>query len=499
MPALSTITRFYGAAQVAALDRRVIDEFGIPGFDLMHRAADAGFQALRGRWPEADRLAVVCGPGNNGGDGFLIAARGLASAMTVRVWFPGDPERLKGDAHRAYQAFMRAGGMLTDSPAEALADADVAVDALLGTGLGRPLAGDFLSAVQAINRAGEQGAGVLAVDIPSGLGADTGAIWGEAVRADVTATFIGAKLGLVTGAGPAHAGEVTLHELEAPDRAYADMPWLARQPDDAWLAAALPRRRRDAHKGDHGHVLCVGGNTGMGGAARLAAEAALRVGAGLVSVATRDGQAAAMTQARPELMCRDVAAAPDLEALLDRATVVAIGPGLGTDDWARDLLARVLTTDRPLMVDADALNLIAEGPPPSRANWIITPHPGEAGRLLDRATADVQADRPAAAVALADRFGAVAVLKGAGTLIADGCGGLWVSTAGNPGMAVGGMGDLLTGTIAGLLAQGIDLDTAAIAGVCLHGRAADRAAAGGERGLLPSDCLAPLRALVNPA
>lgn len=499
MPALSAITRFYSAAQVAALDRRVIDEFGIPGFDLMHRAADAGFQALCGRWPEADRLAVVCGPGNNGGDGFLIAARGLASAMSVRVWFPGDPGRLTGDAQRAYRAFVRAGGVLADSLAEALADAEVVVDALLGTGLGRPLAGDFLVAVEAINRAGEQGAGVLAVDIPSGLDADTGSIWGGAVHADITATFIGAKLGLVTGAGPAHAGEVTLGQLEAPDRAYADMPWQARQPDDAWLATVLPRRRPDAHKGDHGHVLCVGGNTGMGGAVRLAAEAALRVGAGLVRVATRDGQAAAMTQARPELMCRDVAAAPDLDSLLDRAAVVAIGPGLGTDGWAGDLLARVLMSDLPLVVDADALNLIAEGPPPARANWIITPHPGEAGRLLGRATADVQADRPAAAGALAERFGAVAVLKGAGTLIADGHGGLWVSTAGNPGMAVGGMGDLLTGTIAGLLAQGIDPDTAAVAGVCLHGRAADRAAAGGERGLLPSDCLAPLRALANPA
>lgn len=488
--------RLYGASQVAELDRRVIEDCGVPGFTLMQRAAAAAFADLSDRWPEARRIVVLCGPGNNGGDGFLVAKLAREAGLEVRLFFLGSREKARGDAGRALTEFEATGGECETFESE-LPAADVIVDALLGTGLGRPVEGRFRNAVAAILTARERGAGVLAVDIPSGLDADRGAIWGTAVTADATSTFIGLKLGLVTGVGPGHAGALRFHDLEAPAEAYADAPFSARRVTAEDLRAALPPRPRHAHKGHYGHVLCVGGNLGMGGAARMAAEAALRCGAGLVSVATREDHAGAMSQTRPEIMARGVECADDLEPLLQRATVAAVGPGLGADDWARSLWERLLATDLPLVVDADALNLLAEAPT-ARGRWILTPHPGEAARLLDADSASIQNDRPAAVAQLAERYDATVVLKGAGSLIQGPQEGLWVCTAGNPGMAGGGMGDVLTGVVAGLLAQGLAPETAARVGVLVHASAADAAAADGERGLLAGDLFAELRRQVNP-
>lgn len=491
------IKGLYGGAQVAELDRRVIEDEGVPGFELMQRAADAAFETLRARWPGVRGIAVVTGPGNNGADGFLVARLALTAGIGVRLFYLSRREQASGDAGRALAAFEQAGGRIEAFDPGSRIDAEVVVDALLGTGLARPVAGRFLAAVRAINRARERGAGVLAVDIPSGLDADRGSVWGEAVRADATATFIGAKLGLFTGLGPAHAGAVSFHDLDAPATVYADLAPLARRVDNGQLGAALPARPRDAHKGDHGHLLCVGGNIGMGGAVRLAAEAALRIGAGLVSVATRAENAAALTQARPELMCRGVAGPEEVAPLLGRASVVAIGPGLGQDPWAKRLFAAILESAAPLVVDADALNLLA-AEPVARGNWVLTPHPGEAARLLASDTGSVQRDRPAAIAALCERYAATVVLKGAGTLIQGPNEGLWLCDAGNPGMATGGMGDLLTGVIGGLLAQRLDPERAARVGACLHARAGDAAARDGERGLLAADCLIHLRRFANP-
>lgn len=488
--------RLYGAAQVAELDRRVIEDCGVPGFTLMQRAAAAAFATLRARWPEARRVVAVCGPGNNGGDGFLVAKLAREEGREVRLFFLGSREKTRGDAGRALAEFEAAGGECEEFDGE-LPDADVVVDALLGTGLGRPVEGRFRDAVAAIAGARERGAGVFAVDIPSGLDADRGSIWGTAVVADATATFIGLKLGLVTGAGPGYAGAVHFHDLEAPAEVYLDAPFTARRVSDAAVKAALPPRPRHAHKGRHGHVLCVGGNRGMGGAVRMAGEAALRCGAGLVSAATSGIHAGAMSQARPEIMARGVDTADDLTPLLERATVAAVGPGLGRDDWARSLWQRMLATGLPLVVDADALNLLAEKPT-ARGRWVLTPHPGEAARLLGTDAAAIQDDRPAAVAALAERYDATVVLKGAGSLIRGPADGLWVCTAGNPGMAVGGMGDVLSGAIASLMAQGLAAETAARVGVHVHAAAADHAAGGGERGLLPGDLFAELRRQVNP-
>lgn len=486
-------TALYTAAQVRELDRRAIEDFAIPGYELMQRAGRAAFGVLRARWPAARRITVLCGTGNNGGDGYVLARLALEAGLQAEVIQLGEPGRIRGDALRAREAYLAAGGRVQGDTGR-LPEAEVLVDALLGTGLERTVEGRWRAAIEALNA---HPAPVLAVDIPSGLHADTGAVLGAAVQAAATVTFIGLKRGLFTGRAPALVGELVFDDLQVPAEVHAGVPAAARRLVLAELQQALAPRRRDDHKGRFGHVLVVGGDLGMAGAVRMAAEAAARCGAGLTSVATRREHVAAVVGPRPELMCRGVDAPAELDALMARASVIAIGPGLGRGPWGRGLLERVLEADLPLVVDADALNLLA-AEPLRREDWVLTPHPGEAARLLGCPVAEVQADRYGAAAELARRYGGVCVLKGAGSLVADGQ-GLAVCTAGNPGMASGGMGDVLTGILAGLRAQGLEAGPAARLGVCLHAAAADRAAAeGGERGLLAGDLFPHLRPLVNP-
>jgi NAD(P)H-hydrate epimerase len=439
---------------------------------------------------------VVCGAGNNAGDGYVVARLAAAAGMVVTVAALSEPRRLRGDAGKAWQEFERAGGDVVPFTGDLCAVADLIVDAMLGTGLARPLEGAWLHAVEAINAARVP---VLAVDIPSGLDGATGAVLGDAVRADLTATFIGRKRGLYLGAGPERTGAIVFDDLGVPLERVSHVTPSLRLFDTRVQARVLPRRSRIAHKGHFGHVLVIGGNVGMAGAVRLAGEAALRAGAGLVSVVTRPQHVAAVTASRPELMCRGIDSVAELEPLLARAGVVAIGPGLGQDRWARDLLARVVESDRRLVVDADALNVLAERPV-RRDDWVLTPHPGEAARLLGWTTADIQTDRTGAAAALCDRFGGVGLLKGRCTLIGRSGQLPYLIDAGNPGMASAGMGDVLTGLIAGLVAQQRDGDLlAAVAcAAFVHGKAGDAAAAGGERGIVASDVLAHLRPWLNP-
>ncbi|GAB3679241.1 NAD(P)H-hydrate dehydratase [Salinisphaera aquimarina] len=486
----------YDAEQVAALDARFIQSFGIDGFELMQRAAREAYAELAHFWAMPGRMCVLCGPGNNGGDGFLVARMAREGGWRVRLICLVDPDSYSGDAVLAMQSFTDAGGEI-----EAFADepisADLVVDALLGTGLNRDVEGALAQAIERINAAAEHGAGVFSVDIASGIDAGTGHVWAHAVRADATATFIGLKLGTLTGQGPAHCGNLSFSGLDAPEALYSDQPYTARRLTHRALREALKPRARTVHKGDNGHVLCVGGNRGMGGAIRMTAEAALRSGAGLVSVACHPDHAGAMSQARPELMCRGIDGADDAAGLMAAVDVIALGPGLGSDDWAHALWQQAIDSDKPLVVDADALNRLAQAPQ-TRDHWILTPHPGEAGRLLGWKTAEVMNDRVAAVQEIARRYHAVTVLKGAGSLIAT-PEELWLCTDGNPGMAVGGMGDLLTGVIAALLGQGLDLNDAASLGVYVHARAGDRAAGQlGQRGLLPTDLLDSIRYFVNP-
>ncbi len=487
-------TALYTVTQARELDRAAIEDFGIPGGTLMERAGQAVFEALRARWPQAGHVAVVCGVGNNAGDGFVVGRLLRETGLRASVLYLGDPERLKGYALGAAQRLQAIGGVLEPFDPERVRAADVVVDAIFGTGLERPVEGHWREAVAAINAAR---APVVAVDVPSGLAAETGAVLGAAVRATLTVTFIGLKQGLFTGEAPEVVGEVQFSDLGVPGAVYQRVAPAAERIGAEAVAACLPPRRRGAHKGELGHVLIVGGDHGMPGAVRLAGEAAARAGAGWVSVATRPAHVAALAGARPELMVHGVEAARDLQPLLERATVVAVGPGLGQSTWSQLLLARVLEARRPLVVDADALNLIAREPA-TREDWILTPHPGEAARLLGVTPAEVQSDRYAAAAAIVQRYGGACVLKGAGTVVRDPDGGVGVCDRGNPGMASGGMGDVLTGVVAGLLAQGLGLGAAARTGVYVHGAAGDHAAAAGERGLLAGDLLGALRAIVNP-
>lgn len=481
----------YSAAQSRELDARVTRELGITGVELLERAGAAAWEVLSATWPHVKRIAVVCGGGNNGGDGYVVARLAKESGRDVRLLACTPPAELRGDA--AVAAGKVGADVRAFAPAE-LAGADLIVDAIFGTGLAREVEGSLRSAIEAINATG---APAFAIDIPSGLGADTGAVLGAAVRATATVTFVGLKPGLFTGAGSGHAGKVLFRDLGAPSSAYDGIEPAARRIDLTALASLLPRRRRDAHKGDFGHVLVIGGDYGHAGAPRMAGEAAARAGCGLVTVATRPEHALLIPAARPELMARGIATPSDLSALLEHVDVIAIGPGLGNSDWSRKLLARVMETRHPLVLDADALNLLAAEPARSD-RWIVTPHPGEAARMLDMDTAAVQSDRLRAAAELRSRYGGVAVLKGSGTIIAAGDGAPSICSDGNPGMASGGMGDVLTGVIAGLLAQGFAQADAARLGVCLHAAAADQSAADGERGMLAGDLLPRIRRLANP-
>lgn len=481
----------YDAAQVREIERIAVEQHGVSELALMQRAGAAAWNVLQRHWPDAKRIAVLAGGGNNAGDGYVVAEHARAAGCQVTVCSVADPAGLKHAAADARKRYLQNGGVeqafrdgLADNP-------DVIVDALLGTGLDRPLTGTMSEAVNYINGAFRQ---VLALDIPSGLHSDSGAVLGAAVNASVTVTFIALKPGLLTGAGPQCCGELLFDDLGVPSDWIGPISPRARR-----LGAAdfsLRKRPRDAHKGAFGHVLIVGGDHGMGGAARLAAEAALRAGAGLVSVATRAEHVTALIAGLPEAMPRAVEHADDLDGLLARATIVAVGPGLGQDAWGRALYERVLASSLPMVVDADALNLLAASPK-RRADWVLTPHPGEAARLLNSDTATVQSDRFRALDALLESYHGTVVLKGAGTLVGAQDELTAVCDRGNPGMAAAGMGDALTGVIAALAAQGLPLLDAARAGVWLHAVAGDRAALRGERGMLAREVIAELRGLVN--
>jgi len=490
MDDLQLNTALYRAEDVRVFDQAAIAA-GIPGIELMGRAACAGFAALRRCWPEARRVLVLAGPGNNGGDGWLLAREAKRFGLDVHVAELGGQAR--GDAAQARHLACAAGVTVSTEVDEAdWASAQVIVDALFGTGLRRAPQGQAAAWIASLQ--GHAGK-VLALDVPSGLDADSGAAPGPAVHAAHTVSFVAWKRGLFSGQGPELRGVAELHDLGIPARHFRHGVVSARLLTGL---VSLPPRARDAHKGHFGHVLVVGGELGFAGAARLCGEAALRAGAGRVSVATRKAHVAALVTARPELM---VHAAEDQEALLrlsQRATILAVGPGLGQGQWGTMQWRAALTAGVPMVLDADGLNLLASTQLPIPPSTILTPHPGEAARLLGISIAAVQGDRFAAVQALAERYQAVVVLKGAGTLLAHTDGRMAVCVAGNPGMASGGMGDVLTGLIAALRAQRLTAWDAACLGVNLHARAADAAARqGGERGLLGSDLFPWIRQGLN--
>lgn len=487
MPALPQ--GLYPAAAVQAIDAAAIAA-GTPGRVLMKRAARAALALIAARYPEAP-LWIFCGGGNNGGDGYVLAGLAKARGLAVTLFWAAEPASLRNEAAEAYafavqeRVDMRPAADLPEAAPPKL----VIVDALLGIGL----QGAVRPAIAAlINQLNHYRAPRIALDIPSGLCADSGQVLGAAICATHTLCFVALKPGLVTGRGPALCGEVVFDDLGITPALYPAPP--IHRVDAHSCASLLPRRAADAHKGQSGHVLVVGGELGMGGAGLLCSEAALKVGAGLVSLATRADHVLASQVRRPEIMAKAVHTAADLAGLIAKASVLALGPGLGQEPWGQQLYQSVLTSGKPLVLDADGLNLLAKAtaglacPNPC----IITPHPAEAARLLGITTEQVQCDRLAAAAALADKTGAVVVLKGAGTVIAAGDRRV-IASVGNPVLATAGSGDVLCGLIAGLWAQGLSALDAAQLGVCLHGALADALVAGrGHYGHSAGDLISQL-------
>ena len=475
------------APAMAALDRRTIDGLGVPGAVLMESAAWACVEELLERWPArlGQGVLCLCGPGNNGGDGLAIARRLHLRGVPVRVVVPGDPERMGGDAGEQLRLARACGVPI--SQAITPEGAGVVVDALFGTGLGRDLGSPWSEAIAAANTCG---APILAVDIPSGVCGTTGAVRGDAVRASCTVTFAALKLGQFTEPGRGYCGDLVRADIGIPALRWPDLCTDAVRLLGPEVLDAVKMGPSAAHKGTFGHLLVVAGGPGKLGAARLTCEAALRAGAGLVTLAV-SGEAPA--DLRPEVMTAAVPGQPDgtigpasVPAILDllrSRDALALGPGLGAEAPARLAVADILAGCAvPAVVDADGLNAIAPlTVAVPGAGRVLTPHPGELRRLLP----DPPETRLEQVRSLASRSGAVALLKGAGTLVARPDGAAWLNPTGHFGMATAGSGDVLTGVVGALLARGLPPDTAACAAAWWHGFAGDTV--GASPSLVASD------------
>ncbi|MCL9651262.1 bifunctional ADP-dependent NAD(P)H-hydrate dehydratase/NAD(P)H-hydrate epimerase [Pantoea agglomerans] len=481
------------AQAVAQLEQQGADALGITLYELMLRAGQAAYEHLTAHWPEASHWLILCGHGNNGGDGYVLARLGQAAGKTVTLLACESEKALPEEAQRARDTWLDAGGEIHAADAVWPEQIDVIVDALLGTGSHRAPEEPYATLIQQANA---HAAPKLAIDMPSGLSARNGTAPGEVINASHTLSVVALKPGQITGKARDYIGELYYADLGLAAFLAGEVAPIARY-DASALTRWLKPRKPTSHKGSHGRLLVVGGDAGTAGAVRMTAEAALRSGSGLVRVLTHKDNIIPILTARPEIMVDELTDERLTEAL-EWADVIAIGPGLGQRDWGKRALKQVASSEKPMLWDADALNLLAISAE-KRQNRIITPHPGEAARLLNTETSEIESDRLHAAQTLAQRYGGVVVLKGAGTLIASEQGEMAFADVGNAGMASGGMGDLLSGIIASLVGQKLTLFDAACAGCVAHGAAADAVAAErGTRGMLATDLLDLLWQFVNP-
>ncbi len=479
--------------QIRQCERKALDELCLTEDDLMLRAAQSSFTTLKALYPDVESIAVFCGGGNNAGDGYVLARLAHQEGFAVTVYALKAVDDLPRAANQAAIDAIACGVYCQHFEECMDCEADLVVDALLGIGLQGEVREPYVQAIQVIN---DSDLPVLAIDIPSGLDADTGRVLGLCVKAHVTTTFIAEKVGLYLLDGPDFVGKVVCHSLQL-EHLLTTLTPAAYKLSERSLQGLIEPRRKNSHKGLYGHVLVIGGGEGMPGAPYLAALAALRVGAGMVSVATRPEYARSVLPLLPEAMVYPIEQVDALKPLLSKATVCVIGPGLGESEWALSLFKAAVAVQLPLVVDASALRLLAEDPQHDD-NWVLTPHPGEAAHLLTKTVAEIQLDRCQAAHQIHKQYGGCAVLKGVGTVVSAGLHDTSICTAGNPGMASAGMGDVLSGVIGGLLAQGLSINDAARLGVFLHAKAADDAVmTQGERGLLASDLMPYLRRHIN--
>lgn len=474
-------------------EKEAADSLGITLYELMLRAGEAAFSVARETCPGAKHWLILCGHGNNGGDGYVVARLAVAAGLCVTLLAIESEKPLPEEASEAREAWLNAGGEIHAADIIWPEGIDLIVDGLLGTGL-RQAPRETIATL--IDKANAHPAPVIALDIPSGLIAQTGATPGAVINAKLTVTFIALKPGLLTGKARDVVGKLHYHALGLESWIAGQEPPISRL-DANQLEAWLPPRRPTSNKGDHGKLVIIGGDHGTAGAIRMTGEAALRAGAGLVRVLTRIENIPPIITARPELMAHELTP-ESLDASLEWADVVVIGPGLGQQAWGKKALQKVENCRKSMLWDADALNLLAINPD-KRHNRILTPHPGEAARLLSCSVAEIENDRLLSAQRLVKRYGGVAVLKGAGTIVACESGALSIIDAGNAGMASGGMGDVLSGIIGALLGQQYNPYEAASVGCVVHGAAADKLAARyGTRGMLATDLFDTLRRVVNP-
>lgn len=487
----------YSADTVRKIDQLAITELNNNALKLMNRAGMAAFDELVESFGQPGLITVFCGSGNNAGDGYILAARASQKRIPVQVVELSQTHKFSDETLRARQYAVDSNVSMIDFDPDLEIQEGVIVDCLLGIGYKGQLRQPYDKGIKLINAAELP---VLAMDIPSGLNADTGAVEDNAVSADVTVTFVAAKAGLFTGKGPALCGEVIYHSLDISEQLFQQYQSSAKLMDLYELLELMPEFVGDEYKNKRGHCMVIGGDHGFGGAVSMAAEASLRAGSGLTSVATQPQHVSNILARCPEIMACGVVSGQQLESLLDKPSVLVVGPGLGRSAWSEQLLQKAVATGLPMVLDADALNIVADGRVVKTTGhtWVLTPHTGEAARLLNTTVAEIEANRYSAVQKIQEKYNAVVLLKGPGTLIASANQITKVCPYGNPGMATAGMGDLLSGIIGGLIAQGLSLQDAAELGCCLHSAAADKLVDdAGYRGIAASDLLPYLQKLLN--
>lgn len=488
--------RLYTCEQVKMLDQLAMSQEKYSASELMQRAAAAAWKVLYDRWPTVKTLAIVCGQGNNGGDGYELACLAKQNGLKVTVYdiAPSDTTRRQRspETQQAWQKWQQMGGSILPIPA--IFNEEVIVDALLGTGVRFPIAPLFAEAIDAINQSKKP---VFALDIPSGLNGNTGAIEGAVIKATATITFVGIKIGLVSHQGNDVVGELYYDALGINQAVLTSLQPVAYQLEEAQIKNKLPARRLSANKGDQGHVLIIGaGKAQFGGAVCLAGEAALRAGAGLVSVIVAPESMLRSSHATAELMITTCSTFEEVKPLFERASVILLGPGLSQSAWGEKAFHYAIQQSRPMVIDADGLNWLARYPQKVE-QAVLTPHPGEAARLLNTTVEAIQRDRVKSIQQLQATFGGVIVLKGAGTLVMDPTQRIEIMPGAFPALATGGTGDVLAGVISALLAQGASLFDAATTAVCVHALAGKEQGQQGIRGMIASDLFLSIRRLLN--
>lgn len=487
----------YSANTVRKIDQLAISELNNNAIKLMNRAGMAAFDELVQAFGQPSLITVFCGTGNNAGDGYILAARAAQKCIPVQVVELSNTEKFSDETLRARQYAIDNNARLIDFDPDLDIQQGVIVDCLLGIGYKGQLRQPYDQAIALINAAELP---VLSMDIPSGLNPDTGAVEDNVVTADLTVTFIAAKQGLFTGKGPALCGEVIYHSLDISEQLFDRFQPSAKLSDLFELLELLPHFVGDEYKNQRGHCMIIGGDHGYGGAASMAAEASLRVGSGLTSVATQPQHVSSILARCPEIMACGVMSGQQLEPWLEKPSVLVVGPGLGRSAWSEQLLQKAVASGLPMVLDADALNILADGRVVKATDhaWVLTPHAAEAARLLNVSVAEVEANRFSAVQQIQQKYNAVVILKGPGSLIAADNQITKICPYGNPGMASAGMGDLLSGIIGGLIAQGLSLQDAAELGCCLHSAAADKLVDGsGYRGIAATDVLPHLHRFLN--